>query len=127
MARGLKAAGVPVTIAFTFTAANDQNKLLGRQNGYSSKVSLQDARLPKVQGDFGAAEGGPDSTDGGGAIEFYDTASGAEQRCDYLKGFTGLLGDGYDYQAGGACLRLSSDVLPAQAKQYQAALIKVTG
>ena len=48
VANAMIASGVPATIAFTYTAENDPNKLLGRQGGYTSKVSLQDSRLPKV-------------------------------------------------------------------------------
>ena len=115
------ASGVPATIAFTYTAENDPNKLLGRQGGYTSKVSLQDSRLPKVA-DF--LSGTASSTDGGAAIECYPDSSGAQDRYQELKGFQGgILGDGYDYVSGSCVLRLSKDLTPTQASQYQKAFV----
>jgi hypothetical protein len=109
--------GVPAQIAFTYTAANDPNHLLGRQAGYSSKVSLQDKRVSKVANFLKGS-----STDGGAAIECYPGGTGATNRLKTLKGFQGtLLGDGYDYVSGGCVLRLSTDLTPTQARQYQRA------
>jgi hypothetical protein len=118
------ASGVPATIAFTYTAENDPNKLLGRQGGYTSKVSLQDNRLPKVE-DFLSESAS--STDGGAAIECYADSSGAQARYQELKGFSGtVLGDGYDYVSGPCVLRLSKDLTPTQASQYQQAFEAAT-
>jgi len=111
------ASGVPTTVAFTYTAENDPNKLLGRQGGYASKVSLQDGRLPKVTDFLGESSS---SIDGGAAIECYPSSSGAQDRYQELKGFQGgLLGDGYDYVSGSCVLRLTKDLTPTQADQYQ--------
>ena len=119
VANAMIASGVPATIAFTYTAENDPNKLLGRQGGYTSKVSLQDSRLPKVT-DFLSESAS--STDGGAAIECYPDSSGAQDRYQELKGFQGgILGDGYDYVSGSCVLRLSKDLTPTQASQYQKA------
>lgn len=122
VANGMARHGLPVTIIYTFTAENDPNHLLGRQNGYSSKVSLQDSRLPT---------GDPvnnSSTDGGAAIEFYPDEAGAAQRLSYLKAIGPPLGDGYDYLAGTAVLRLSDRLTPDQATQYnQAFTLAVAG
>ena len=119
VANAMIASGVPATIAFTYTAENDPNKLLGRQGGYTSKVSLQDSRLPKVT-DFLSESAS--SIDGGAAIECYPNSSGAQDRYQELKGFQGgILGDGYDYVSGSCVLRLSKDLTPTQASQYQKA------
>jgi hypothetical protein len=113
------ASGVPATIAFTYTAENDPNKLLGRQGGYTSKVSLQDSRLPKVA-DF--LSDTADSTSGGAAIECYPDSSGAQDRYQEVQSFQGsMLGDGYDYVSGTCVLRLDSALIPTQASQYQKA------
>jgi len=126
--------GVPARLAFTYTAANDPNHLLGRQGGYSSKVSLQDSRLPKVhnflpglaataraKAPTWSAESAS-SIDGGAAIECYPSPSGAQRRYETLRGYSGtVLGDGYDYVSGGCVLRLSTDLTPTQARQYQRA------
>jgi len=110
--------GVPATIAFTYTAENDPNKKIGRMGGYTSKVSMQDSRLPKV-GDF---LGEASSIDGGAAIECYPDSSGANARYQELMGYSGtFLGDGYDYVSGTCFLRLTKDLTPTQASQYQSA------
>jgi hypothetical protein len=122
VAQGMIRAGVPATVAFTYTAANDSNNLLGRQGGYSSKNSLQDQRLPKVSDWLSDSVS---SIDGGASLECYPIGSGvqgAEQRYEYLKGFQGgLLGDGYDYEYGTCVLRLSNALTPPQAAQYESA------
>jgi hypothetical protein len=60
--------GVPATIGFTYTAENDPNKLLGREGGCTSKVSLQDSHLPEVTDLLSETAS---SRDGGAAIECY--------------------------------------------------------
>jgi hypothetical protein len=56
----------------------------------------------------------------GGGIEVFPTA-GARQRADYIQGFGPMLADGYDFTVGGALLRLSKYLTPAQAQAYKAA------
>jgi hypothetical protein len=51
---------------------------------------------------------------------FPDAAS-AQARYQELKGFAPPLGDGYDYLAGTALLRLSQYLTPAQASAYEKA------
>ena len=59
-----------------YTPDNDPNHLLGRPNGYTSKVSFTDSRVdPKLlQGQR------PDALDAGGSIEVYPDAGGAQLR-----------------------------------------------
>ena len=73
----LKAAGLPIGATGVVTAADDPNHLLGRPNGYTSKVYWTDTRVDKTK-IYPSSMGG---TDPGGAIESYaDTAGvlGAE-------------------------------------------------
>jgi hypothetical protein len=112
-------------VAFTYTAANDSNNLLGRQGGYSSKSSLQDRRLPKISDWLSDSVS---STDGGASLECYPLGQAggvaAVQRYEYVKGFQGgLIGDGYDYEYGTCVLRLSNKLQPTQASQYQQAFV----
>jgi hypothetical protein len=108
-------AGLPASVSIVFTAANDPNQLLGRQGQYTSKVSLQDQRLPKVDAVTQS------SVDGGGSIECFSDSAGAKARYEYLKGFqsSALLGDGYDYVSGKCVLRLTKKLTPAPAAQYE--------
>lgn len=116
LAADLKAAGLDITRLIVYTAATDPNHLLGRQNGYASKVAWQDPRAAK--GDAGDTRG---SVGLGGGIEVYPSAAGAQARRAYLAGFAPPVGDGYDYVSGTAVLRLSQYLTPAQAHAYQKA------
>jgi hypothetical protein len=113
----MKAAGMPVTHLIVYTAVTDPNHLLGRQNGYSSKVAWTDPRAARQ--DVGDQRG---SIGLGGGIEVFPTVAGAYARYTELKGFTAPVGDGYDYLASGtAILRLSQYLTPAQAHAYEQA------
>ncbi len=84
-----------------YTAATDPNHLLGRQNGYTSKVNW-----------------GPDGDTG--TIEVFPDRADAIARQDYIKGFTCPFGFGYLTMTGTADLRLGCDVTPAQAAAIEA-------
>lgn len=113
--------GLPATISMIYTAANDPNNLLGRQGGYTSKVSIQDKRQP-------AGNLANSSTAGGASIECYPDTSGAASRYSYLRGFSGsIVGDGYDYLSGPCVLRVDKALTPDQAAQYESLFDKSTG
>ena len=88
-----------------YTVKTDPNHLMGRQNGYASKVAWVDPRAVK------AGAGNPSSDRGGiefgGGIEVFPDSSAAQARDKELKSFTAPFGDGYDYPDGDAVLRLS--------------------
>jgi hypothetical protein len=84
-----------------YTAATDPNHLLGRQNGYTSKVNW-----------------GPQRN---GSIEVFRTVALTRARKAYLGNFAPPLGDGYDCLAGTALLRLSAAYTPAQTRRLEAA------
>jgi hypothetical protein len=121
LAAQLKAAGMPVSHLIVYTAATDPNHEMGRQGGYMSKVAWQDRRAEA------AGAGRPVTADErgdvsyGGGIEVFPTAAGARQRADFIRGFGPPLADGYDFTVGGALLRLSNYLTPAQARAYKAA------
>src|SRR6266516_6351788 len=130
LAADLRAEGLPVRRLIVYTAATDPNAELGRQGGYTSKVAWVDRRAVKAyqagfkQDQLGFSPGLPGdrgSVDNGGGIEVFPTAAGARQRADYIRGFGPSLADGYDFTSGGALLRLSQYLTPAQAQAYRAA------
>lgn len=84
-----------------YTAATDPNHLLGRVNGYTSKVSW-----------------GPDGDTG--TIEVYPDAAGAIARQQYVSAFACPFGWGYLVRQGTADLRLGCDLTPAQAAPVEA-------
>jgi hypothetical protein len=121
---------MPVRRLIVYTAATDPNHELGRQGGYTSKVAWVDRRAVKAyqdglkQDQLGFSPGLPGdggSVDNGGGIEVFPTAAEARARADFIRGFGSELADGYDYTAGGALLRLSKYLTPAQAQAYRAA------
>ena len=119
LAARLQAAGIPVKNLIVYDAATDPNHLLGRQGGYTSKVAWEDPRAIKGGASDPAADRG--GTEFGGGIEVFATTNATAQRAAYLRAFSPPFGDGYDYVAGTAILRLSQYLTPAQAQGYRAA------
>src|SRR5215510_1128452 len=123
LAADLRAEGLPVRRLIVYTATTDPNAMLSRQGGYTSKVAWVDRRAVKAyqagQGDLGFNPGLPGdrgSVDNGGGVEVFPTAAQARQRARFIQGFGPELADGYDYTSGGALLRLSKYLTPAQAQ-----------
>jgi hypothetical protein len=123
LAQQLEAAGLPVSKLIVYTAASDPNHEMGRQRGYTSKVAWQDRRA--IKSGAGSPSSDPGGTEFGGGIEVFPTATSAQARYQYLRGFKPPFGDGYDLLVGSAILRLSQYLTPAQARAYQAAFSAV--
>lgn len=122
----LKAKGLPVTLTITYTAETDKNHKLGRPGEYTSKASFTDSRIKKSQ----AQDTAKGSVDLGGSVEQYPDQAGAVDRAKYIQQAiksTGFLAGEYDFASGGALLRLSSILTPAQAEQYKVALGEIMG
>lgn len=116
----LKAAGLPVTLTVDYDENTDENKLLGRPNGYLDKVAFADSRINKadvLDDDLGSVELG-------GSVEVFENHERAQARADYITSVTkdtpALVE--YDYVKGPVLLRLSQQLTPTQAKAYEAAL-----
>ena len=96
-----------------WTAATDENHLLGRPGGYTSAATIVDKRIPCTD----------PATDCGATIEVYPTEAEALARSQYIQSILsggGLLGTEYHYFAGGALLRVTGELTPDQAKAYAA-------
>ena len=98
----MQARGVKITGLVVYDAKTDPNNLMGRQGEYTSKEEWP----PKAGGDMESAF---DSNEAFGNLE------DAQARLDYLRAFRAPFGDGYDYLAGTAILRLSAEHTPAEA------------
>lgn len=98
----MQARGVKITGLVVYDAKTDPNSLMGRQGEYTSKVEWP----PKPGGDMQSAFD---------SIEAFSSLEDAQARLDYLKAFRAPFGDGYDYLAGTAILRLSAEHTPAEA------------
>ena len=114
--QGLKAKGLPIGTVTTYTAANDPNHLLGRPGQYTDKVSFKDTRIGQGTG-IGVSHGG--------SIEVFATVQDAQKRFTYLQSLStsgNALFAEYEYLDGVVILRISSQLTPDQAAQYQTAL-----
>lgn len=69
----------------------------------------------------GSPSSDPGGTEFGGGIEVFATTADAQSRLAELKAFKPPFGDGYDYLAGTAILRLSNYLTPTQAAQFRSA------
>lgn len=97
-----------------WTAATDQNQLLGRPGGYTSAATIVDKRLTCTD----------PSTDCGATIEVFPTSDQATARSEYIQsilGGGGVLGTEYHYFSGTALLRVTGHLTPDQAKAYDTA------
>ena len=116
----LHAAHLPIASIFTVTAANDDNHLLGRPNGYTSKQAWVDTRIDLSD----VLDNTTGAVDRGGSVEAYPDASGAKARMAYIQGIlkaAPALGTEYDYVVANTLVRVSSQLTPTQAAKYQAA------
>lgn len=117
IAASVSASGLPVDAVTATTAENDPNKLLGRQNGYTARVSWHDTRIAAPPKDPAM----PDTSDGG-SLEVWPDDASARARYDLLQGVAQKMpaaGDGYDYLQGPVLVRLSRFLTPDQAEQYK--------
>lgn len=113
----LKAGGVPVASTLVITEANDPNKLLGRPNGYVSKVELVDSRVPV------ADRGTPGNVDDGASVEVFADAERAAARAAFIQGIaktSPALANEYDYVKGTVLVRVTGNLTPTQAAPYKA-------
>lgn len=109
---GLKASQLPVVKEVAYTDVTDDNHLLGRPHQYVSKINFEDQRIAK-----------PKSTLNN-TIESFTSAEDLENRRAYIESISKKvpLFAQYMYVHKNILLRLSFDLTPAQAKEYEAAL-----
>ncbi|MFC5061110.1 hypothetical protein [Actinomycetospora atypica] len=101
------------------TAQNDPNKLLGRPSQYTSAAVFTDSRVPEENQN-------PDqlSADNGGKVEVFASEDEAKARHDYIQALakqTPIAAE-YDYLSGTVLVRVTKNLDPDAAKQYQDAL-----
>ena len=120
--KALKGDMLPIGDVAVFTAENDPNSLLGRPNQYVSKVSFVDLRIgseTEAPEDIGVSEGG--------SIEVFANEADAKARYDYVTSVTKMMPmlAEYGYQVGNVYLRLSKELTPEQAREYEISLLKI--
>lgn len=109
-------AGLPVGNVITYDENTDPNSLLGRPNQYTSRVSFADSRLEQ---DDNAS---PDD----GSIEVFASKKNAEDRKIYVQAIYAAAPAFSEYMYtssdGLAILRISYDLSPIYAEEYNAVL-----
>jgi hypothetical protein len=117
LAAELQAAIPTITSVSAITEENDSNDMIGRPNGY-------------VGGDFIADSRATECYDGGVAcgavIEDWVTAADAQTRSDYIQGIlkeSPALGSEYNYIRDGLLLRVSGELPPSAAAEYEAVFV----
>jgi hypothetical protein len=107
-----KEAKLPITNVVNLTAENDPNKLLGRPNQYIAKINWTDAQI---------ATSGEPGLDTGGTLEVFNNADDMKARQEYIKAVIKGIAPfaEYSYGKGIFLLRLSHNLTPDQAKQYE--------
>jgi hypothetical protein len=107
-----------------YTAEDDPNSLLGRPNGYASKTAFADSRVPASK----SAGKEADALERGGSVEVYSTPEDAKSRSAYIQAAlknVGFLGTEYHFLRGGALVRVTGNLTPAQAAVYKEALASI--
>jgi hypothetical protein len=108
-----------MTTTVVFSAATDPDHLLGKTDGYLSKVAFSDSRIQPADVE-GAAS---DSVARGGSVETFATSAQAHTRAKELA----VAADGsatageYHYYVGSSLIRVSQILTPFQAEDYQEA------
>jgi len=113
-----------MTTTVEYTAATDPDHLLGKPNGYLSKVAFTDSRVQSAD-----VEGTkPDAVARGGCVETFATAAQARARAKAIEqGSEGSVSAGeYHYVIGTSLLRVSQVLTTAQAEDYALAARTLT-
>lgn len=120
VAKALAEAGLPARLSVTFDESTDPNKLLGRPGGYTSKAAFVDSRV-----DAPWAEKGDVLL--GGSVEVFPTSEAAQRRAEYVKTLaeSSPIFAEYTYVQGPVVLRVSKELAPKDAAEYEAALGKI--
>jgi hypothetical protein len=110
--------------SISYTDVTDPNHLLGRPNGYLSKSTFVDNRVPN---DNTASSLGDVKV--GGSVEVFSDAAGALGRKTYLGNVAKIFSTvvEYDYVSGPVLLRVTPMLTPSEAEEYGAALSSLSG
>jgi 2,4-dienoyl-CoA reductase-like NADH-dependent reductase (Old Yellow Enzyme family) len=118
--KALAAAGLPIADIKVITPETDENKMMGRPGGYTSKAYFADTRHPAKPDEMVVVENN---------IEGFATVEDAQRRADYVSGIAKAMPmmAQYVYRSGKFVLRLDRALLPDEAKAYESALAKIAG
>lgn len=117
LANKIKEKNTNVGAIIVYDENTDPNKILGRPNEYISKVSFQDKRVNQ----YGETKFSTENAPRGGIIETFASETDTQRRKKYLETLTANIGalSQYMYVKGTYILRLTTDLTPTQAKEYE--------
>lgn len=110
-------AGFPIKNIIVYTEETDPNNQLGRPNGYISKANFADDRCEQY-----------DATDPeGGNFEVFKNVEDCTDRKEYLESVykANSIFRMYMYQFDNVLFRLSRELTPSQAAEYEIAVISI--
>lgn len=112
-------AGLPIGEVVEYTAETDPNSLLGRPNQYIQKISWKDTRIVEV---------GEPGTSTGGTVEVFLNVENMEARKAYVSTVsqTASFLVQYSFSNGTILVRLSHDLTPDQAAEYENVLMNLS-
>ncbi|MCI9086894.1 MAG: hypothetical protein HFE51_10850 [Clostridia bacterium] len=112
----LKENNTNVNTITVFDAETDPNELLGRPNGYTSKVDFEDIRVEQIDDELKSFDGEVS----GGSIEVFANNKSAKSRADYINSIaeTVPMFAEYNYVYDNVVLRLDKSLTPEQAQEY---------
>lgn len=119
----LRNQGFPITHILIFDEKTDLNNLLGRPGKYIGKADFLDSRIENQEIDESQGLGG-------GTIEVFDDIDACQSRYSYLNSLTdaslGAFGvNQYIYKTDYTIFRVSYEILPSEAKEYETAYLSI--
>lgn len=107
--------GLPLENMLVYTAETDPNEMLGRPNGYISKVDIADTRIEQISSPTGIS------------IEVFKTPEDAEARKRYIDSIGEIFQflSEYSYINDSVLLRVTKSLTPEQAEEYEKALNEI--
>lgn len=124
--------GLPIVQEITYNEETDTNGLLGRPGEYTSKTNWNDERDTEnvnYQNDETMTDDGLDFLEC--TVEVFENSSDANDRKEYIEStweVGGLLSQRqYIYIADNALLRITYNLTPEQAKEYETAFNEIMG
>lgn len=110
-------AGFPIKNIIVYTEETDPNNLLGRPNGYISKANFADDRCEQYD------ETSPE----GGNFEVFNNVEDCTDRKEYIESVykANPILSKYMYQFDNVLFRLSRELTPSQAAEYENAVISI--
>ena len=114
----------------TYTEETDINKLLGRPNQYICKTTFEDTRIEQINQALDEEYFSEEERNEpiGGTIEVFKSEEDMLKRKKYLEEITSSMSAfaEYSYSQGVYLLRLSKELTPTQAKEYESVFYEIT-